>query len=538
MQHHAQTPHVPHPRASRKKKWIWIALAALVLLGVGAWLAFGGNEVRPEEITAARGTVVETVSVTGRVAPASNVDLAFERGGKVSRILAKVGDRVLARAALVELEASDLRADLREMEAAMLSARADLDDLRRGARPEEIAVKNAELSKAEQDLANYYTAALFTVEDAYAKADDAVRAKTDQLFINDDTQTPTLTFTVSDSQAQIDVVDLRRRAGQTLIAWNAALRAVRASTTPASVAELLSISETHLALARDFLARALDVVNASVGLATATADSYKTAIGTGRTNVAAATTAISGAAQNLATQTLVVAKSRSELALTKAGATTEELAAQEAKVAQAEARRDAARAEVAKTIITAPFAGLVTKQDAEEGEIVAANALLVSLIAERSLEIEAYVPEVDVGKVKVGDLASVTFDSYGPDMVFGARVARIEPAETVVEGVATYKTIFHFASPAEGAKDPQELARSGMTANLEIETARREKALTVPFRSLRGRNGGLWIAYAVGVDGALEERPVTIGLRGTDGAVEILDGLKEGDRIVATPPKE
>lgn len=535
MQHqtHPQA-HVPvHPHR-KSKKWIWIIGIVVILAGAGAAFAFGGGEVRPEETTVTRGTVVETISVTGRVRPASSVDLAFERSGKVSRVLAKVGDRVAVKAPLVELEANDLRADLRETEAQVATERANLEGLRRGARPEEIAVKETELSKAGQDLANYYTAALVTVEDAYAKADDATRAKTDQLFTNDDTETPTLTFTVSDSQAQIDVVELRKRAGQTLIAWNAALREVRASTTPASVSALLGISETHLALVRDFLARALDAVNGSVGLATATADSYKTAIGTGRTNVSAATTAVSGAAQNLAAQSLVVAKSRSELALTKAGTSAEELAAQEAKVAQAEARRDAARAEVAKTVITAPFAGLVTKQDADEGEIVAANAELVSLIAENSLEIEAFIPEVDVGKAGVGDTAMVTFDSFGAGDIFTARVARIEPAETVVEGVATYKTILHFTDAEEAA---QERVKSGMTADVEIETARKEQTLTVPFRSLRGKNGG-WAAYYLKADGTVAEKTITIGLRGTDGMVEITEGLKEGERIVATPPRE
>ncbi|MBI2278682.1 MAG: efflux RND transporter periplasmic adaptor subunit [Candidatus Brennerbacteria bacterium] len=534
---HQASPHAHAPRRARKK-WLFIGLAAFLVAAAVAWFAFGKSKIRPEEVTVARATIVETVSVTGRVKPASDVDLAFERSGKVNRTLVKVGDRVAARAPLLELDASDLRADLRETEAQVATERANLEELRRGARPEEIAVKEAELAKAEQDFANYYTAALVTVEDAYAKADDAVRAKTDQLFTNDDTDTPTLTFTASDSQAQVDVVELRRRAGKQLVAWSVELRAVRASSTPSAIRTLLADSEIYLALARDFLARALDAVNASVGISASTADTYKTSIGTGRANVATATTNVSGATQNLAAQALVVAKSKSDLALTKAGATVEELAAAEAKLLQVEARRDAASAALAKTVITAPFAGLVTKQEANVGEIVAANETLVSLIAEESLELEAYIPEVDVGKVTAGDFAAVTFDAYGPDEIFSVRVARMEPAETVIEGVATYKTIFHFAnSGVTDVRDAKSLVKSGMTANLEIETDRRENVVAVPFRSLRERNGG-WAAYAADRSGALTERAVTIGLRGTNGEVEITRGLDEGDRIVATPPRE
>ncbi len=532
MQHPVPTHH-PHPK--RRRKWLWVVGVLAIGAGVLAAYAFGGNEPRPEEVEVTRGTVVETVSVTGRVKPASSVDLAFERSGKIARVLAKVGDRVEARVALVELSADDLRAEVREAEAQVATETANLEALTRGTRPEEITVKNAEVAKVEQDLANYYTAALVIVEDAYAKADDAVRVKTDALFSNDDTSTLSLTFSVSDSQAQGDVVDLRRRAGTTLGTWNAELRNVRASTTPSSVSALLISSATHLALVRDYLARAVDAVNFSVGLTQATADAYRGDITTGRTNVAAATTAVSGASQNLAAQALTVARVRSELALLTAGATAEAISAQRAKLLQAEARRDVAQAALAKTVITAPFAGLVTKQDAEVGEIVAANTPLVSLIAERSLEIEAFIPEVDVGKVSVGNTAAVTFDAYGAARVFSVRVGQIEPAETVVEGVATYRTVFHFA---DSDREAYELIKSGMTADLEIETARRENVLMVPFRALRERNGGGWFAYFVGREGALTERGVLIGLRGTDGTVEVREGLSEGDTIVAAPPRE
>lgn len=518
----------------KSKKWLWIAVIVVVLGAAGAAFAFGGNDARPEEVAVVKGTVVETVSVTGRVKPASLADLAFERTGKVARVAVKVGDRVNAGTVLVELEAADLRADLREAEAQVATEQANLEKLRLGMRPEEIAVKVAELAKAEQDLANYYTGALTVVEDAYAKADDAVRAKTDPLFSNDDGDSPSFTFTVSDFKVQIEAVDLRRQAGKTLTAWDVALRAVRASTTPSAMDTLLEGTAGYLALVRDFLARALDAVNASTNLDAATVDAYKTAIATGRTNTAAAITAVSSATQNLAAQALVVAKARSELVLARSGATAEELAAEEAKVLQAEARREAARAALAKTTITTPFTGLVTKQEATVGEIVAANETLVSLIGERSLEVEAFIPEVDVGKVSVGDVAMVTFDSYGAEEVFTVRVARIEPAETVVEGVATYRTIFHFS---DTESDVQTRAKSGMTANVEIETDRKEQVLTVPFRALRGKNGG-WVVSILNANGTSVERAVTIGLRGTDGMVEIMEGLKEGERIVATPPRE
>jgi len=71
---------------------------ASVIAGTALAFVLKRSETPAETVAVDRGTIVEIVSVTGRVKPASSVELAFERSGKVSRVLARVGDRVAARA--------------------------------------------------------------------------------------------------------------------------------------------------------------------------------------------------------------------------------------------------------------------------------------------------------------------------------------------------------------------------------------------------------------------------------------------------------
>ena len=106
-----------------------------------------------------------------------------------------------------------------------------------------------------------------------------------------------------------------------------------------------------------------------------------------------------------------------------------------------------------------------------------------------------------------------------------ARVGEIEPSATILEGVPTYKTTLYFTGSAEGV-------RAGMTADIDIETGVREKALAVPQRAVMTADGVSFVRV-LGADGAPAEVRVTTGLRGTDGLVEILSGLSAGASVIS-----
>jgi RND family efflux transporter MFP subunit len=286
-------------------------------------------------------------------------------------------------------------------------------------------------------------------------------------------------------------------------------------------------ARSHLLLARDFLDKLMDATVNNANLSDATETAYKTNISTARTNVAAALSAVGAQEQVVSSQKLAVARANDELALTLAGSTPEQIAAQEAQAKQAQASVQIIQAQLAKSVIRSPIAGLVTKLDAEPGEIAVPNTPLVTVISEGNLEIEANVPEADVAKIAIGDPVRITLDAYGGDVRFTGHIVFIDPAETVIEGVPTYTTTFEFDQ-----EDPT--IKPGLTANLDIVADRRENVLLVPQRSIIYR-GGKKIVFVVTSGADTEEREVTTGLRGIDGNIEIASGLAEGERILHSP---
>ena len=263
--------------------------------------------------------------------------------------------------------------------------------------------------------------------------------------------------------------------------------------------EALSKGEIHLKAIRGFLFDIMDALEKANSLSASTLDSYKANVTTARTNINTASTNISGQKQSINLQNAIIIS-------------------EEVSIGSYEASVGNIEAQIEKTVLRSPINGVVTKQGAKVGEIAAANIILVSILSS-IYEIETFIPEVDIAKVKVGNSVRATLDAYGKDAVFEARVISINPAETMVEGVATYKTILRFDSGDKPIK-------SGMTANLDILTAQKNNTLIVPQRAVTSANGDKFVN-----NGATTIKVIT-GLRGSDGNIEILEGLKEGDKIV------
>ncbi|MDE2188658.1 MAG: efflux RND transporter periplasmic adaptor subunit, partial [Patescibacteria group bacterium] len=183
-----------------------------------------------------------------------------------------------------------------------------------------------------------------------------------------------------------------------------------------------------------------------------------------------------------------------------------------------------AKAILAQDTLTSPIDGVVTQADPNVGEFIAAGQGGFA-VQNDNFKIEAYVPEADIAKVAVGNLASSTLDAYGAYTNFPAKVTMIDPAETVLEGVPTYKVTLVFVSP-------DSRIRSGMTANLEILTHQASDVLEIPYRAI-SQTATSTTVRLVSADGkSYTAVPVVTGLKGSDGTIEITSGLKVGDKVV------
>ena len=102
---------------------------------------------------------------------------------------------------------------------------------------------------------------------------------------------------------------------------------------------------------------------------------------------------------------------------------------------------ESAQVQLAKTVLKAPFEGIITRQDAEVGEV--AGASVPSFLTVSSIEplkkIEAFASDLDVANLKVGDSAKVSFDMLGSQKVINAKISTIAPSATMIQGKMVYK---------------------------------------------------------------------------------------------------
>jgi len=513
------------------KKWIkWvkkpIVILSVVILAVivAGYFYFARSKTPTYEfVVAKRGEIVQEVNVTGRVKPAQNVDLAFEKSGKVSRIFVKIGDNVSAGQELVRLEDADFSAQLAQAEADLKTQVAKLSELEAGTREEEIMVQEVKVANTKADLEEAKKNLIDKLQDAYTKSDDAVRNKIDQLFKSPVMPLPQVNFSIIDSQSEADIEWQRLVIDNVLNLWKQSLNQLTLSSNLSSYVNGAKNNLNQLKSFLDKTAFAINITTANTSISQATIDTWRGEAATARTNVNTAISNLLTAEEKLKTAESNFSLANQELVLKKAGATNEETTAQEAQVEKAEANVLNYQAQLSKTILRSPIAGIVTKQEAKVGEIVNSNTTIISVISSAKFEIEANIAEADIAKVKVGNSAKVTLDAYGEDVIFGAKVVEVEPAETIIEGVTTYKTTFQFINEDERVK-------SGMTANIDILTDKRENVIVVPQRAVTTKDGDKIVKVLV--NDAVSEVKVKTGLRGSDGNVEILEGVKEGNKVI------
>lgn len=504
----------------------WVITVVVVAILAGLYFYFGKNKNEPmlSFVIAEIKDTEQIVGVTGRVSPASSIDLAFEKSGKIKRIYVDVGSRVFAGQTIIELENGDATASLAAAKASLRAAEAKLAELKAGARIEEIAVAETKVKNAAGALDDAKKNLVDKIFDAYTKSDDAVRNKTDQLFSNPKSSNPQVNFSINGVSLENDIESGRYAAETAITSWQSSLVSLNIAM---DLNSYVIEAGNNLEIIKNLLEKISLAVNALVAgpsLSQTTIDGWKGDISTARTNINTAIGNLSAANEKFHNSLSALALSQNELALTKAGSTPEAISQQEASVEKAAADVAANLSALAKTIITSPVNGTVYKMDADAGEIVQASAVIAGVISNTKFKIEADVPEADIAKLHVGNSAKVTLDAYGNEIFFEAKIISIDPAEKIIDGVATYNTTFQFA-------EENQMIKSGMTANVDVSTAKRENAVTLPARATFTKNNKKYVTVVLD-ENKTEEREIQTGIQGVDGSIEIISGLSAGEKIL------
>lgn len=448
-----------------------------------------------------RSNIIQEVAVTGKVKPNQSVDLGFNQSGRVGSVYVSVGDMVEKDKVLATLELSETLADLNKAKAALEEERIKLRE-----------IKNTS-PITHNDAAKNLSAA---IKESFADADNAIRNRTDQFF-KTIPENPQFEISITSgnyvhyfnvpNDTKIEINISRKNVEEILSGWQKRIATLNSSNL---------VSEADKAIADlGIISSFLDKMASAINSFSSADYAYDTTVANYKATISSARGEVLGAIS-----ALVTAKDKFNLAPTLGSAGQfESVLVQESKVSQAMANVDSFVAFLEKSVIKAPFSGVVTLQEAKVGGAVSAGSALISIASENEMYIEANVSEIHIDKVAIGNTVSVSFDAF-PEEQFLGEIYHIEPAEVIIDGVVNYRIKVNL-------KNYDQKVKSGLTSNLKIETNRKENVLTIPLYTVTKEGEQNFVNKMV--DKRLQKTEISLGAYGTDGSVEVLNGLNEED---------
>jgi HlyD family secretion protein len=187
-------------------------------------------------------------------------------------------------------------------------------------------------------------------------------------------------------------------------------------------------------------------------------------------------------------------------------------------------------------LIRAPFSGVITERYAEPGSFVTptttassnAGATSSSIVElSQGLEVTAKVPESDIGRIKIGQVANVRVDAF-PDQSFAAEVRDIAPRAEKTNNVISFEVELTLL-------DPPPILRIGMTADVNFQTGRTAASTLVPTVAIVTEDGKPGVLL-VGKNDQPTFQSIELGSSGGSQSA-ILSGVKPGTRVfIDLPP--
>ncbi|OGG93801.1 hypothetical protein A2609_00950 [Candidatus Kaiserbacteria bacterium RIFOXYD1_FULL_47_14] len=465
-------------RISKSK--IAMGTIGAVLIGVGSFFFFHKSSSY-QFVTVQRGSVAESVSLTGNTTPTENVFLSFGSSGIISHTYSALGEQVYAGQVLAELNINDLVAQLHSAQAGL-------------------TITEQQASASKNNLANVIA------------QQDAIVAGVWQSMHSNFAAVPTDTFTTNPpptvSGSYTGTADgfykIVVYASNALNGASFNYSGLESGTEPVTINSDVPLG-TH-----GLFVRFPDSVSVSSYVSSA----WIIAIPNTRWNNYA--NVLKEYKTALETRGKAIADAQASVGVGNISSITD------AKISQARASVDSASAKIQNARIIAPINGIVTQFDAKVGQLASPSAPLVSLIGNGGFEVDAGVSETDVGKLTVGNSATMTLDAF-PNETFSGKVFYIAPAQTNTQGVISYQIKISFSKV-----DPR--LKSGLTANVIIQTKQHNDVLILPQYAILQNDNGTFVETLVGK--MVTTTPVTLGIQDQKGNVEILSGVSFGEQVI------
>ncbi len=453
----------------RRRALIVIAVMVIAAVVGGYWVwrsredALRAQQSQGRRVAVHHGTLVATVSASGSIAPEAQVMLNFQTPGIVDTVDVVVGQKVKTGEMLAQLDTTEWALAVQQAQQALIVQQVNYSQTAAGPKPFDVTAAKSQLSSA------------------WAQYTDA--------------KTP------SDSQVAQALAQLKKAENDLKQAQDA----YEGVSAGRAAAKQYGIQGGGLGRYEEQMRATVEVLRAARDAAKSAYD--QVARGATDAQLGAAWAAVQQAQANLDRLTL----------------DPDRVTISRAQVEQARIAYEQAKLRLDRASLTAPFDGEVGQVNIARGGSSATSLGAVLLVDTSRFHIDVGVDEIDIAKLKVGQVVNVSADAL-PDAAIPGKIDRIAPVATSQAGVVSYQVRI-VVEPTDAP------LRAGMSANVTIVTDTRADVLLVPNWAIRidRATGKAFVNRLVGT--TAREVEVKTGLRNESDS-EVVEGVQEGDMII------
>jgi multidrug efflux pump subunit AcrA (membrane-fusion protein) len=468
-----------------KKSWIIIAITLIIIAWYFIPQDFFKNPLSGYVVESAqRGDVLQEIFETGSIRATQDLSLGFKTIGKISKINVAVGDEVNKGDVLAQIDSTQILAQLDSAKSALGYTTNQYD---------------SGVATAKDNLQSAYDSAQNILNDSYTKIYNAYNAVVDlskTYFATADQEGIRVSGAKSDIQENMQDVKLYLNSIKT----NSGIDSAVSET-------LINLDNIYndLKTVREQCDSGIYYYNVS--------STYKTSIDTQKTNINTALTNLTAAQSAISSYKIALQKAEDK-AINPGSQTSSQ-------IQQAQSNVDALQSQLNDSYLRSPIDGIITAVNTKKGEVVSPGEPVVNMLSIEPFQVKVDIYEQDIVNVKIGDMARIELVSF-PKQAFAGKVISIDPDETIVDNVVYYKVTIDFPDQPDGVK-------SGMTADVTIQSNKKENVLRVPQNAIIQIDNTQSIQVVE--NNKIKNKTITTGLEGND-YYEITSGIKEGELIV------
>lgn len=516
------------------KKILFIIIIILLVTG-GAYKLVHKDSSPFELEKVKKGEITQLVSVTGEVKTEKEINLNFRTPGVIKEVYVKEGDTVKEGDILASLDTRDLEIQLEGAKSNLEAAEANYQKILKGVESEKLEMARLEyenakigvesarknLQASEEKIPIVLSSAFNNAQSAYNLI-EAIYKLHFKFYTN---------YVWSDRYSDALLVKKERDEAKSLVAE---IKSFQDNPTKES---LLQCAQ-DLYQVGNYL-RTLEEISSKDKYFNEFTDTERSNLYTieSQVNLSESNVRELSATLESLELSLEIAERKEEIAqknlsLLERTPKKEDIDFYKSQVEVAKSQISLLEEKIEEATLKAPISGKVLEINFKKGEYISSfnSTPFIKLVSGKSLYVEANVPESDIGKVNLGNECIISLNAF-PEENFSGKVLEIGVSPKLVGGTVYYKV----KTSIEGKKELLEKIKTGMTADLDIVTSKKEDVIVIPQRAIFHKGSKKFVR--VFQEGKVIEKEIQTGISNSEGDIEVISGLKEGEMLIVSEKK-